>query len=174
MTGFFTIAIVAGLALSLEAIIALTILVIFTFAYAYDKNFRNSVNSLFNNLYQCLATGFDYLFNVILDCFDKVKSSNFYSGEDVHHIVAKNDPRADIARCLIVHNCLKVDDPFNLVKIKKTFHLHLHTNSYFAAVNLILLMCVVKKKTKSDKKNAIISAVTMIGSFLKAASDLLI
>lgn len=90
----------------------------------------------------------------------------------MHHIVAQNDRRAESTRSFIKEYGLTPLVPYNLVTVKKTLHRHLHTNAYHFAVGMYLRICASKKRSKKDKKYAIIAGMVFIGIILKAASRL--
>ena len=113
-----------------------------------------------------------YLANVISDVIDKARRSRKYNEYQLHHIVAQKDFRAEWTRELLEKYGLDVWHPNNLVLIKNTLHRHLHTNAYFAAVDMVLRSYENSKKTWIDKKNAIISGLKMIGILLKLANVL--
>jgi len=58
--------------------------------------------------------------------------------EDLHHIVARNHPRAARARVVLDAAGIDLNDVMNLVPLLRCFHQHLHTTEYFDAVNDIL------------------------------------
>ena len=56
-----------------------------------------------------------------------------------HHIIAQAHPLAKIARDIWTIKCNKsIKDGLNLVMLKYEFHQHIHTRSYFAAVNTLI------------------------------------
>jgi len=57
---------------------------------------------------------------------------------DNHHIVAQNDPRAGISRMFLRMSNIGVNDPENLVYVRKPMHWVMHTNEYHAAVTIAL------------------------------------
>ena len=53
----------------------------------------------------------------------------------IHHIVARHDNRAILAKKILSNAGISVDDPRNLVAITQKTHASLHTNKYFKYVN---------------------------------------
>ena len=162
--GYFAITI------SLSTLVAILALFTFTFLYFFDYKFRSLVNQLITSIIMLAVNGIGYLANVISDVIDKARKGRKYNNNEVHHIVAQADTRAFLTQKLLMDNGLTVQHPSNLVSIKNTLHRHLHTNAYIAAVDMVLRACAATKRTKNDRKYAIIAGLTMIGTFLKAAS----
>ena len=171
--GYIAIVICAGITISLGTAAALIALTVFAFAYAFDRNFRNAVNHMFTMVVQGSVNGFGYLTNVFSETISTAKKSRKYSGNDVHHIVAQRDRRAERTKNYIEKYGITTSSPYNLVTIKRTLHKHLHTNAYHAAVELVIRSFASKKHSYSDIKYAIISGLVMIGALLKAVSRLL-
>jgi len=170
--GYFGIAIGAGVTISLGTAVSLIALTSFAFAYVFDRKFRNAVNNFVAMLIQGVIDGVGYLSNVISETVSKAKNGRKYNGNEDHHIVAKDDYRADSTRQFIAEYGVYTYSPYNLVTIKKTLHKHLHTNAYHAAVELFLRSFAYTKRSYTDKNYAIISGLIFIGALLKSASKL--
>ena len=170
--GYFAIAIAAGVTVSLGTAAALIALSAFAFAYLFDRKFRNAVKQLITLLIRRTIDGIGYISNVISDAVSSAKRGRRYNGNEVHHIVARSDYRAEYTRTFIKRRGIEVSDPFNLVNIKNTLHRHLHTNAYHTAVAIVLCSCAAQGRSITDQKYAIIAGMVLIGVLLKAASRL--
>ena len=168
--GYFAITIAAGVTVSFGTVAALIALSVFTWAYLFNRNFRNAVNQLITLVIQWSINGIGYLTNVISDVVSSAKRGRKYNSNEVHHIVAESDHRAASTREFIERYGVYVWDSYNLVTIKNTLHRHLHTNAYHAAVEIVLRSCASTKRSWKDKKYAIIAGLVLIGVLLKAAS----
>ncbi len=163
-------AIAAGVTVSWKTAAALVAVTGFALSYVLDRNFRNALNQLFAHLIQRAIEGIGYLTNVISETISRAKSARKYFGYEDHHIVAQSDRRAESTRVFIGQYGVYTWSSYNLVAIKKTLHVHLHTNAYFAAVELVLRSCAYTQSTRSNKKYAIIAGLVLIGALLKTAS----
>ena len=63
-----------------------------------------------------------------------------YDSFERHHIVAKKDPRAEISRAILERVEIGINDPRNLVDVKKEYHRVLHTDLYYDILNTS--MCI--------------------------------
>ena len=170
--GFSAIAIGGGIVISFGTAAALIALSVFTLAFIFDKNFRNAVIQLVTMIIEGVIDGIQYLANVISDCIDAAKKGKKHKGKEDHHIVAQSDYRADRSRKLLKNNDIETSSKYNIVSIKKTLHKHLHTNAYHAAVEIVLTSCAAQKKSKKDRKYALIAGLVFIGIVLKTASGI--
>lgn len=109
--------------------------------------------------------------NVITDVVERVKSRRRYSSRQLHHIVAQRDQRAAYTRIILARNDLHVWSVYNLVLIENSLHRYLHTNAYFAGVGIHLRQCEAKKRTKTERRYAVIAGLLTIGSAWRAASS---
>ena len=76
----------------------------------------------------------------------------------LHHIVAKGDRRAYIAREVLWSYHIDVQrDSRNLVRIPASFHVHLHTNVYYAYVNAKILLA-----SRTGGYNAVVGALRFL------------
>ena len=144
----------------------------FTFIYFFDYRFRKLVNEFITSAIMLAINAINtigYLSNVISDVIDKARRSRKYNEYQLHHIVAQNEPRAAWTKEFIEKYGITVWHPTNLVLVKNTLHRHLHTNAYYAAVDMVLRAYA---NNKSDKKNAIISGLHLIGTILRLANML--
>ena len=111
-----------------------------------------------------------YLSNVLSEISRKAKSSKKYNGYEKHHIVAERDVRAQATRNLIKKYGISVYVSQNLVTIKKTLHKHLHTNSYHAAIYLILSATSKLKGSWYQKRAKILAVLSAVKNTLSAIS----
>ena len=168
--GHFTLVIIAGVAISASSIAALFALFAFATLYATSTTFRNAVNSIINLLIKGVVTGVKTLVSTITLVVKIAKKSRKYKGNEVHHIVAKSDRRAAKSRAILKSNKISVNDKCNLVSVKKTFHKHLHRNTYHSSVYSVLKYA--NKGTKSKRKARIQGCLVFIGYVLKGAGKL--
>ena len=147
-----------AITLTLGTLVAIMMLFIFTFAYFCNYNFRNKVNQFIISAIMLPIDSVGYLVNVISDVIYKSKRSRKYNNNELHHIVAQSDSRAYWTQKLLKDNGLTVWHPSNLVSIKNTLHRHLHTNAYFAAVDMFLRSCAFTKRTRDEKKMLLFQA----------------
>lgn len=59
---------------------------------------------------------------------------------EVHHIVARGDHRALPSRCIMETCGISIEDPMNKVRMKKSYHKVLHTNTYYAILNTTMII----------------------------------
>ena len=66
---------------------------------------------------------------------DKAAKTYEDRSQRIHHIVARRDNRAKLAKKILSNAGISVDDPRNLVAVTQKTHVSLHTNKYFKHVN---------------------------------------
>ena len=152
---------------TVEAMLALTT---FLILFLFNKNFRNAISQLVQLITRGAVDGVGYLSNVISEVVSKAKQGKKYKGKEVHHIVAQKDRRAASSRSILSKYKIGIESSYNKVSIRKTFHKHLHTNSYHTSVYLVLKSCRNRGRTKLDKKYYVIAGLVWIGVVLKTAS----
>ena len=131
---------------------------------------QNTLNQLIYGICMMIANGLRYLSNVITDAIAKARSSRQYRGTEDHHIVARSDSRAGYSRKMINRHLIFTWHPVNIVTISKTLHKHLHTNAYFAAIDLCVASVIYMNNTWSDKRLHLIALLLTISVILKTAS----
>lgn len=143
--------------------------------YIYDnrKTIYRALKSAIDSIYKNVVNGVGYLYNVISEALESSRSGRRYSTYELHHIVGQKDRRAIPTKKFIGTYGISVYNSCNLVTLKKTFHKHLHTNSYFAAVDIVLRQCARSQNTYSKKRSAILTGMIFIGNILSAANSLL-
>ena len=161
----FVLAIGAGITISFGTFVAFVAIATFSLAYIFDSGFRKAVNSFFKDVFNGLVCGIGYLTNVMSEVMQRASRS---WRNDVHHIVARTDARAARSRNILCKLGISINSKYNLVTINKGLHARLHTNSYHAAVTLILEYC--KRRHPEAEKNAVIAGLVMIAIILKSAS----
>ena len=161
---------IAGVTISVGTAIVLLITGVFIIKYIFDRDFRNGVNSFITSVLTGAIYGIRYLSNVLSDIIEAARKARNYRGYEDHHIVAQNDSRAYYTKTLIEKYGVHTYDTWNIVSIRTTFHRHLHTNAYFAAVDMIIRSSVYSKIGYYEKKYAIIGCLVFIGGILKTLS----
>jgi hypothetical protein len=68
------------------------------------------------------------------------------ASDDAHHIVARNDDRADAARKILKRLGIGIDDPANGVFLPRIRHRRLHSDAYYAGIERAL----AGARTKSE------------------------
>lgn len=112
------------------------------------------------------------MINVIKECVANAKAkSKKTNNKEVHHVVAKDDYRALITRKFIHSYGISEHMNINLVLINARLHRHLHTNSYFAAVDFYLRICATTQGSCFMKRESILSGIALIGFFLYTMSQ---
>ncbi len=168
-TGHLTL-LVFGVTISLGTAIALIGFTVFTVAYLTIPNFRDSINRMFYYVAKAMVDGTAYIANVISEAVRSAKKGRRYSGYELHHIVAKNDYRAASSRKIFSRYGISVNSPYNLISLKKTLHKRVHTNSYHAAVYLVIKSMESKSGSYTTKKYNVISGLIFISVILSAAN----
>lgn len=162
--------VIGGVALTVGQLVALVACVAFLYFYLFDARFRDAINQLIYGICMMIANGLRYLSNVITDAIAKARSSRQYRGTEDHHIVARSDSRAGYSRKMINRHLIFTWHPVNIVTISKTLHKHLHTNAYFAAIDLCVASVIYMNNTWSDKRLHLIALLLTISVILKTAS----
>ena len=68
---------------------------------------------------------------------DNLKAKKDYNDKpERHHIVARKDWRATLPRIILCLSGIGIEDESNLVDVKKGYHRVLHTNLYYAILNI--------------------------------------
>ena len=162
--------VIAGVVLS-AAEVALLIVAVIGLLYLLCPPFKKAIDDLIASLYLLISEFIGYLTNVISEAVAKAKRSRQYRGTEVHHIVAQTDRRAKYSRQVINSYLIFVWHPVNLVTISKTLHKHLHTNAYFAAVDLCMASIKFTAGGFTDTRLRIMAMLLTIAAILKVASQ---
>ena len=125
-----------------------------------------------NLINQFIADSLGCLTNVMTEVIAKARVAKQYAGMEAHHIVAETDGRAEVTRQFIEKYGLSVYGSYNIIPLKKTLHKHIHTNSYFAAVDFRLRLAAVIRNSTEGKREAIIAEIMYIGSILSVVNML--
>ena len=189
-----TLAILSAV-LGVGSALLVILLMIFSYAYICDKDFRyatnqkiasiiSSVDRAFSALISfvvdlvsnikmipiyvaTVATmGFGYLVNVVTEIAEYAATRRRYKQTQDHHIVAKADARAVKSREILENNYVSIHSRQNIVTISNTLHRHLHTNSYHVAVELTLRRNTEKAKTRVKKHLIILTTLEKIAGIL--------
>ena len=94
-----------------------------------------------------ISNTIEFITNSINETLDDIKDKiiefatalvvkNDYNSFERHHIVAKRDPRAWFSRIILSKSGIDINDPRNLVYVKKGYHRVLHTNVYYGILNI--------------------------------------
>ena len=83
-----------------------------------------------------------------------------------HHIVAKNDYRAEKSRILLFNNKIDINDPANLATINREVHWFLHTTLYHTSVFEYLESAAGKSSDKKEERLNIILALWTLNAEL--------
>ena len=163
------IAVSAAIAMSAQSLAKLAVVMILTL-YVVDDDFRDNVNGMLDAIFATLINGAGYLVNVINDVIKNARRGRKYNWNEVHHIVAKKDPRAIFSRNILKRYSINVNDAVNLVVIKNSLHRYLHTSAYHFSVNMYLKISEWKGRSFSSKKQNVCAALLTISVLLQVAN----
>ncbi len=88
------------------------------------------------------------------------------SGVRVVEYIYKKSPKSIIARKCFDDVGLKVEDDFNKVRVKTSFHRRLHTNIYYGLINTGVLIAYATGRDKDSKAKNIKAFVGAVGGIL--------
>ncbi len=88
------------------------------------------------------------------------------SGVRVVEYIYKKSPKSIIARKCFDDVGLKVEDDFNKVRVKTSFHRRLHTNIYYGLINTGVLIAYALGRDKDSKAKNIKAFVGAVGGIL--------
>lgn len=165
--------VIAGVTLSVGQFAAIVTTLVFICAYVFDPKVRDGINQLIYDVLTMLVNAIGYLVNVISEAVSTSKARRQYKGTEKHHIVAQTDRRATYSRAKITEFFIFTWHPANIVTISKTLHKHLHTNAYFAAVDLCIASTCYSYPSDiwANKRLRLIATLLVIGAILKVASE---
>ena len=140
------------------------------------KQYGSNIYKYNNDGIRIKKTTSSEIHKYILDGTNIVKEINttalhIISTREVHHIVAQTDRRAEYSRKVINSYLIFVWHPVNLVTISKTLHKHLHTNAYFAAVDLCMAFIKFTTGGFVDTRLRIMAMLLTIAAILKVSSQ---
>ena len=92
----------------------------------------NTIKSITNSIDETL----DDIKDKIIEFATALVVKNDYNSFEKHHIVAKRDPRAWFSRIILSKSGIDINDPRNLVYVKKGYHRVIHTNVYYGILNI--------------------------------------
>ena len=92
------------------------------------------------------------------------------SGVRVVEYIYKKSPKSIIARKCFDDVGLKVEDDFNKVRVKTSFHRRLHTNIYYGLINTGVLIAYAIGRDKDSKANNIKAFVGTVSNILSSRS----
>ena len=92
----------------------------------------NAIESITNSIDETL----DDIKDKIIEFATALVVKNDYNSFEKHHIVAKRDPRAWFSRIILSKSGIDINDPRNLVYVKKGYHKVMHTNVYYGLLNI--------------------------------------
>jgi hypothetical protein len=164
--------IICGVTITVGQLVACLALIGFWMAYICDKAFRDSINQMIWMFIHSAINSVGYIVKVLEDAVTKAKENHKkYNSLEEHHIVAQTDRRAKKTRDLIRNYGISTYVKQNKVYIKKKLHKHIHTNSYHAAVYLLLRSSVAKKKSWFQNRQRLLASMVLIGLLLRHISD---
>lgn len=163
---------ICGVTITVGQFVAWLALIGFWMAYICDKEFRDSINQMIWMLIHSAINSVGYIVKVLEDAVTKAKENyKKYNSLEEHHIVAQTDRRAKKTRYLIRNYGISTYVKQNKVYIKKKLHKHIHTNSYHAAVYLLLRSSVAKKKSWFQNRQRLLASMVLIGLLLRHISN---
>ena len=92
------------------------------------------------------------------------------SGVRVVEYIYKKSPKSAIARKCFDDVGLKVEDDFNKVRVKTSFHRRLHTNIYYGLINTGVLIAYALGRDRDSKANNIKAFVGTVSNILSSRS----
>lgn len=105
----------------------------------YGRQFASGINSIYNSFGGAVSSALKQLQKALTEAASKANTRNYKHPTNNHHIVAQNAPRAVPAKTQYL-NVWKngINHSRNLVTIKTSLHVHLHTTPYYDSVNAII------------------------------------
>jgi len=86
---------------------------------------------------------------VIAYALSLVAKNHYDGGTENHHIVARKDLRAIIARGILVNLCkIDINDARNIAVMKKDYHRVIHTNLYYSLLTASMLLGYMMGETE--------------------------
>ena len=132
------IAITAAVGLSTAAYYA--IIGILSLCAVATVGYVESETHVISNTIESIANSVDEILEDIKDKINEFATSlvvkNDYNSREKHHIVAKRDRRAWFSRIILFISGIDINDPINLVYVKKGYHRVMHTNVYYGILNI--------------------------------------
>ena len=145
----------------------------YTSTAQFQEDWQEAVDAVaakYSNSHKDTKKAWRALFSAILSSF--AKAAAVYTTNEVHHIVAKTAKKAKLARRIYVTRTKhEIDDPRNLIPLKKGLHKRLHRKQYFELVNVIVSKAYHSTKTYKKKVNKVDNAVKKIRNSLSIMNE---
>ena len=130
------IAITTGLAALLVSLFAIAAV---TTTVAYVESKTHAISNTVKGVKNKIEDISDYVKDRLAYYAASLIAKRYYNSHERHHIVAKSDPRAFLSRLFLKASGIDINDERNLVDVKRGYHRVLHTNAYYAILNLSML-----------------------------------
>ncbi len=100
----------------------------------YSNNWKSSAKDKLREKFKKLLNELSKIIAAAL-----AAAKHFSKTTHKHHIIAKKALRAAVARLVYVLSCKKdINDPENIANVNSAVHMHMHTNAYYATINLLI------------------------------------
>ena len=98
----------------------------------------NAVSGVINSIGYVVSDIFDRAKDLMTSYVESLTPKNQYDKDQKHHIVAKKDSRAELARIILKKAGIEIDDPRTTVYINNSYHRVMHTNTYHFIVDITM------------------------------------
>lgn len=135
-------AVLYKLVLAAAAILLVMAIVALVASIEKETHFiSNAVDSLVNEIDDALEKEFKLIYEAILGYVSSLVIKRDYKGDkEVHHIVARRDPRALLSRLILADCNIGINSRENTVAMNKSYHKVLHTNLYYSLLNFSIFV----------------------------------
>ena len=135
-------AVLYKLVLAAAAILLVMAIVALVASIEKETHFiSNTVDSLVNEIDDALEKEFKLIYEAILGYVSSLVIKRDYKGDkEVHHIVARRDPRALLSRLILADCNIGINSRENTVAMNKSYHKVLHTNLYYSLLNFSIFV----------------------------------
>ena len=115
-----------------------------------DPNIKKAISKTADKVGNKIKPFFDELINAIAYASDKAIRRLQNTKTANHHIVAKRASKAAIARYCLHKVDIGIEAVINKVNIKQNLHYHLHTTTYYVAINTLVMQAYGSKENTSN------------------------
>ena len=100
---------------------------------------------------------------------ERIDTNREYKNKyNLHHVVAQGSHKATEAQSILHEFGIDYKtDSRNLILLNTRFHVHLHTDAYYAYVNQRIIAAYTNGKTYSEKKSNVINELARIKEYLR-------
>ena len=102
----------------------------------YEESETHVISNTIESITSSIDETLDDIKDKIIEFATALVVKNDYNSFEKHHIVAKRDPRAWFSRIILFKSGISINDPRNLVYVKKGYHRVIHTNVYYGILNI--------------------------------------